>query len=227
MSTPKAMTESEFEDMLKTSFKKLAKKDHEFQAILRDSQGQVSSSLSTSNVRNAVMACVSSDESVLSKIRECIVFSVRWYVISCKQKRNWRTSFQPNCWRMKVSFVTCAMSWWSRTGLERYEYVYILFHWHTSSRLNWENHAWFVAKMVTIQSVYTALTFPFLKKCQTCLRIVSMGLSMTPWLKVFQACPAIQSHGSQMPERHLKNLKLMSVLFPTYWLVCSSTMTLG
>ena len=77
MSTPKAMTESEFEDMLKTSFKKLAKKDHEFQAILRDSQGQVSSSLSTSNVRNAVMACVSSDESVLSKIRECIVFSVR------------------------------------------------------------------------------------------------------------------------------------------------------
>ena len=60
---------SEFDVSVKASLKKLAKKDQEFQSILRDAQGQNSTALFASNVRNAVMACVSSDETVFGKIR--------------------------------------------------------------------------------------------------------------------------------------------------------------
>ena len=95
MSTPKALTESDFDEMLKTSFKKLAKKDTDFQAVIRDCQ--VSSSLSTLNVRNAVLACVSTDETVLSKIRELLLLSATYNLISSLQKTNWRLSYQPNC----------------------------------------------------------------------------------------------------------------------------------
>ena len=60
---------SEFDVSVKASLKKLAKKDQEIQSILRDAQGQNSTALFASNVRNAVMACVSSDETVFGKIR--------------------------------------------------------------------------------------------------------------------------------------------------------------
>ena len=60
---------SEFDVSVKASLKKLAKKDQEFQSILRDAQGQNTTALFASNVRNAVMACVSSDETVFGKIR--------------------------------------------------------------------------------------------------------------------------------------------------------------
>jgi hypothetical protein len=95
MSTQKALTELDFDEMLKTSFKKLAKKDTDFQAVIRDCQ--VSSSLSTLSVRNAVMACVSSDETVLSKIREFLLLSKTNHLISPLQKTNWRLSYQTNC----------------------------------------------------------------------------------------------------------------------------------
>jgi len=95
MSTQKALTELDFDEMLKTSFKKLAKKDTDFQAVIRDCQ--VSSSLSTLSVRNAVLACVSTDETVLSKIREFLLLSKTNHLISQLQKTNWRLSYQTNC----------------------------------------------------------------------------------------------------------------------------------
>jgi hypothetical protein len=60
---------SEFDSNVKLSLKKLAKKDQEVQSILRDAQGQNMTALSAANVRSAVIACVSSDETVFGKIR--------------------------------------------------------------------------------------------------------------------------------------------------------------
>ena len=60
---------SEFDLMVKASLKKLAKKDQEIQTILRDCQGQSLNSLSAASVRSAVVACVTSDDTVFEKIR--------------------------------------------------------------------------------------------------------------------------------------------------------------
>ena len=60
---------TEFDLNVKASLKKLAKKDQEIQIIFRDAFGQNSSALFASNVRSAVIACVSSDETVFGKIR--------------------------------------------------------------------------------------------------------------------------------------------------------------
>jgi hypothetical protein len=60
---------SEFDLMVKATLKKLAKKDQEVQTILRDCQGQSSNALSAASVRSAVLACVSSDDTVLTNIR--------------------------------------------------------------------------------------------------------------------------------------------------------------
>ena len=61
---------SDFDFNVKTSLKKLAKKDQEIQIILRDAQGQSTPALFAANVRSAVFACVSSDETVFGKIRK-------------------------------------------------------------------------------------------------------------------------------------------------------------
>ena len=120
-------------------------------------------------------------------------------LISCWQRTNWLPSYQPNCWKMKTLFERCAVSWWSRTGLERYELVQILFLCHFLSRVNWENHAWFVSRMVTIPSVFTAPTFPFLKKCQTCL------LMSVPFLTCWLVCSSTMTLGSRLLSLTTKN----------------------
>ena len=52
--TSTKMTEAEFEAMLKTTLKRLSRKDSEIQSIIRDAQVPSSTILSASNVRSAV-----------------------------------------------------------------------------------------------------------------------------------------------------------------------------
>ena len=76
--TSTKMTEAEFEAMLKTTLKRLSRKDSEIQSIIRDAQVPSSTILSASNVRSAVLACVSSDATVFDKISEYIKAEIRF-----------------------------------------------------------------------------------------------------------------------------------------------------
>ena len=76
--TSTKMTEVEFEAMLKTTLKRLSRKDSEIQSIIRDAQVPSSTILSASNVRSAVLACVSSDATVFDKISEYIQAEIRF-----------------------------------------------------------------------------------------------------------------------------------------------------
>ena len=115
--TARQMTDfSEFDLMLKASLKKLAKKDQEIQSILRDSQGQSLNALSAASVRSAVLACVTSDDTVFAKIRMKTRFHSTyrhmlnrretcwnrlWWVAETRQLRS--KSLQRGCWAKQSS----------------------------------------------------------------------------------------------------------------------------